>query len=141
MKDTIHRIISDVLRIAGRPMFPNEIYAAISQENLYFFKAQNPLHIVKSQLRRHCKELNFPSARAMKYFTMTSDGRFQLLDRPVRVSPDLYKITSKSSRGKRATLVTVPTDEEVDYDCGPPQTERTHWEIQWRLLDLGSRLV
>src|SRR6266496_5555421 len=112
MKHPIHKVISDVLKASGRPMTPREIYEAIAKDNLYAFKAQNPLGVVKTQLRRHCKELNFPSAQAVKYFSMTTDSRFQLLDRPVRLPSSLYKVPSKATGAKVTTVVSVPTDDE-----------------------------
>src|SRR5262249_32058974 len=115
MKSPIHKVIADVLREAGQPMSVKDIYETISDHKLYTFRAQDPVQVVVSQLRRHCKEFNFPSARAMKYFTMTEDGRFQLLDSPVRVPPTLYKVSTHSGGKETTTLVSVPDD---DQDAG-----------------------
>ena len=77
----------------------------------------------------------------MKFFTMTEDGRFQLLDRPVRVPPNLYKVSSHVGGRGATILVSIPSD---DQDAGQEATATTesptHSEIQWRLLDLGSQL-
>ena len=141
MKTPIHKVITDILRESGKPMSVKDIYDAIIEHKLYTFRAQNPQHVVVSQLRRHCKEFNFPSARAMKYFTMTEDGRFQLLERPVRVPPSLYKVSSHAGGKETTTLVSIPSD---DQDAGQEPTASTespsHSEIQWRLLDLGSEM-
>jgi len=59
-------------------MRPMEIYEQIIFLNLYIFKAQNPVHIVSNQLRRHCENLTFPTARKDKYFIRLSDGRYAL---------------------------------------------------------------
>jgi hypothetical protein len=120
-------------------MTPEEIHDSIARGGLYIFKTRNPLHVVKSSLRRHCKELNFPSAHTMKYFTMTSDSNFALLDSPVRMQSGLIKIASRTPGGL-AKVVNIPTNnDEPDRDLcaleGP-----SHTEIQWRLLDLGSRI-
>jgi hypothetical protein len=141
VKTPIHKAIADVLRERGQPLSAKDIYEGIVERNLYVFRAQNPQHVVMSQLRRHCKEFNFPSARAMKYFTMSEDGRFQLLDPPERVPSSLYKVSSHAGGKETTTLVSIPSD---DHDAGQePATSAdspSHSEIQWRLLDLGSQM-
>ncbi|AMV24285.1 hypothetical protein VT84_07805 [Gemmata sp. SH-PL17] len=133
---TIHKAITQVLRTQGNPLTAEEILSAIRAQKLYDFKAQNPLAIVTSTLRRHCNDLNFPSAREMKYFTRVNGGKWNLLDTPVRVKPALFRI--QSTKGKTSTVVSVPGDEEEeDRDLTPGPT---HYEIQWRLLDLGSQM-
>ena len=141
MKNSIHRAISVVLRDSGKPLHPREIYEAISERNLYGFRAQDPLHVVNAQLRRHCKELNFPSARQVKYFSMSSDGRFQLLNPPERVPKTLYEV-STSTDGKETTrLVSIPSDDQdAGQDSQLGTDSPTHSEIQWRLLDLGAQM-
>jgi hypothetical protein len=141
MKTPIHKVIADVLRASSQPMTPKDIYEAIAARGLYHFRAQDPLHVVASQLRRHCKELHFPSSREVKYFTMTPDGRFSLLDRPERVPPSLYKVSSTSGGKESTTLVTIPTEEQDAAQEGPASADSpSHSEIQWRLLDLGSQM-
>ena len=120
-------------------MLPGQILEAIEREKLYTFKAQNPLHVVKSQLRRHSRELNFPSSRAVKYFCMVGDGRFAVLKRPVRVLASLFKVPAKS-RGAAAGVVSVPTDSEEREQTVSEQIGPSHSEIQWRLLDLGAQM-
>ncbi len=138
-KRPIHRAISEVLKSAGKPMTPMEIHAAIVDRALYPFMAQDPLEVVKGQLRRHCQELNFRSARAVKYFTMTEDGRFALLSRPFRTQPSLFKIASTAS-GQEPSLVSVPVDHEDEEEGKPRPNAPTHSEIQWRLLELGGNM-
>ncbi len=83
MAKPIHQIIADVLRLHGRPMTVQEIYAEIERKQLYSFKAKSALQIVRAQLRRHCQSFNLSSAPAQKYFTLTDDGKFDLLAQPV----------------------------------------------------------
>ncbi len=141
MKRPIHKVVAEVLRERGQPMSAKEIHETIEERHLYNFRARDPLHVVESQLRRHCRELNFPSARAMKYFTVTADGRFALLDHPVRVQPSLYKLSTRSGGKQTTSLVSIPID---DQDAGQESTASaespSHTEIQWRLLDLGSQI-
>lgn len=133
---TIPQVIAHVLRAQKRAMTPRELYDAIVAANLYAFKAQDPLSIVKAQLRRHCEGLNFPSARSTKFFAMAEDGKYRLLPKPVTVPPTLYS-ASNTPNGKAGPLVSVPDDEE---EVTEPVDGPSHYEIQWRLLDLGSRL-
>src|SRR4051794_3651223 len=116
MKPAIHQVIAQVLKARGEPMSPREIYDAISGSNLYHFKAHDPLSVVKTQLRRHCEGLNFPSARSTKYFAQAPEGMYRLLDRPVRVAASLYPVTEDASDGKQGVLVSVP-DNEVEADA------------------------
>jgi hypothetical protein len=133
----IPQAISQVLRAKKGPMSAREVYDAIIAAGLYPFKAQDPLSVVKTQLRRHCKGLDFPSARPIKYFSMTADGKYQLLPKPIRVPPTLYSASDKPG-DENGQLVSVPDDDEI----GPaePLDGPSHSEIQWRLLNLGSQL-
>ncbi|WP_439626592.1 hypothetical protein [Gemmata sp.] len=136
MPQTIHKAITQVLRDKGVPLTAEEIYASIIERSLYEFKAQNPLAIVIGTLRRHCDGLNFPSAREMKYFTRDSEAKWALLETPLRVKPGLFKVGSP--KGKSSSVVSVPVGEDDDEPAEP--TGPTHYEIQWRLLSLGSQM-
>lgn len=78
-KITIIDAIKIVLLESDRPMSVYDIYNSIIDSNLYIFKANNPIHIVNNQLRRHCKELNFMSASKNKHFSITKDGKYTLI--------------------------------------------------------------
>jgi restriction system protein len=54
------------------------VYQAIVEQQLYDFKADNPSHLVRSQNRRHCIVLDFPSASRPKVFELNPDGRYFL---------------------------------------------------------------
>jgi hypothetical protein len=55
-------------------------------------------------------------------------------------SSNLYKLKKKGAQGKE-TIVSVPSDELEDEELAlPTGAPSTHTEIQWRLLDLGSRM-
>jgi|GEM_PF-256851 len=79
---TIVEAIVDVMKRRQEPMTAGEVYAAIIEGGLYDFKADQPEHVVRSQIRRHCLGLDFPSASARKFFGTRSDGRYFLLGRP-----------------------------------------------------------
>lgn len=142
MRKPIHKAISEVLKNAGRPLSAEEIYDAIVEEDLYHFNAQDPLHIVKSQLRRHCKEIDFPSARRVKYFTVMEDGRYGLLAQPVKMPSSLYKVQPEKASGASSTaVVTVPPrEEEGTAPEASDSSQPSHTEIQGRLLALGSTM-
>jgi restriction system protein len=82
---TIIQAILAVMMEAGYPLTPKEAYQRIIDRDLYTFNAQNPLGVVKGQIRRHCLELDFPSANAKKYFRLESNGKFSPLLEPVRI--------------------------------------------------------
>jgi restriction system protein len=78
-KRTITDAISIVLRAEGRPMTAADIYDAIVSSRLYLFKADRPVHVVSTQIRRHCQGLNFLSSSQTKYFGV-QNGRYYLLE-------------------------------------------------------------
>lgn len=76
---TILDAIKEVLFEEGGPMSAANIYGSIIHHKLYEFKADDPYHVVRSQLRRHCIGLEFSTAAPTKYFEITKDGRFSLI--------------------------------------------------------------
>jgi hypothetical protein len=55
-------------------------------------------------------------------------------------SSNLYKLKKKGAQGQE-TIVSVPTDDAEDNEAEvTPAVVSTHTEIQWRLLELGSRM-
>jgi restriction system protein len=75
---TIKQAIAEVMRMADRPMSVSEIYQAIIDNDFYVFKAEDPIGIVRSQIRRHCEGMHFSSASPTKHFVMISSGRYWL---------------------------------------------------------------
>lgn len=68
-----------------RPMSPAEVYDAIISVGLYTFSADKPVQVVQTQLRRHCKGLDFRSAREVKHFELFQNGKYYLLDQDSEV--------------------------------------------------------
>lgn len=64
-------------------MTVSEVYDAIISSKLYTFKADKPVHIVRSQIRRHCKGLDFPSSSNVKHFEMLPNGKYYVLQTPI----------------------------------------------------------
>lgn len=109
MQLTIIEAIKKVLSNQRAPMTVTEIYEKIIGNGLYNFKADEPKQIVRNQIRRHCQGLDFASASPKKYFLLTSDGRYNLLDTSAQ-SPALL---SKPEKQKvELTRSTRPSDRD-----------------------------
>ena len=78
----------------------SEIYDAIVAEHLYTFKADRPSHVVASQIRRHCKGLDFPSASPTKHFEVVEGDKYRRLSRVVR-NPSTEDLPTESSVKQR----------------------------------------
>jgi restriction system protein len=81
---TITEAIKQVMRVKGSPMTAGEAYQAIVDAKLYEFHADNPEHIVRSQIRRHCEGLDFPSAAPTRHFRLVGENRYEPLDEVIR---------------------------------------------------------
>ena len=98
---TITEAIKQVMREHGSPMTSEEAYRAIVEANLYEFHADNPAHIVRSQIRRHCEGLDFPSATPTKHFKLVGENRYWPLERLTRL---LRKNRRKKTKASQKTL-------------------------------------
>lgn len=97
MKDrTINQSIIDVLTKNGRPSSINEIYDQIIQNNYYQFRAERPRDIVRSTLRRHCINLDFPTASDRKFYRIYSDGKYFLKDNLISLNDSLSEGASNT---------------------------------------------
>lgn len=98
---TIWEAASIVLEEERAPLHVHEIYERILAHNLYNFKAKNPLHVLRGEIRRHCDNLSFPSAHKNKYFVRVVDGRYALpaytSDKNARQTEGLLKEESEHS--------------------------------------------
>lgn len=82
-KRTIREAAIEALKKSGKPLIVRDIYNYIIAHDLYRFNAEDPEHIVKVLLRRHCEGLDFPSASQKKYFRILLDGTYWINDTPV----------------------------------------------------------
>ncbi len=85
---TIRQAVLSVMTEAGEALFPREVYRRIVEHRLYKFHAQRPEGVVRAEIRRHCKDIDFPTAAPTKYFGMTADGKF-------------YPLPAAQRRGRR----------------------------------------
>ena len=79
-KLTIVQAIAQVMRKAKKPLTVTEIYNRIIENELYEFKAEEPVQVVRSQIRRHCEGLDFKSALPDKYFVLVDENKYWLKD-------------------------------------------------------------
>lgn len=75
---TIVEAIIDVLKLSTSPLSVDEIYSGIVAKDLYAFKAADPKAVVRSQLRRHCIGLDFPTSSPVKYFRLEGDDKYAI---------------------------------------------------------------
>lgn len=60
--------IKKVLEDSNDGLTTQRIYSEIVERGLYSFGAKNPVGVVNSQIRRRCKDLDFPTAYPVKLF-------------------------------------------------------------------------
>jgi restriction system protein len=75
---TIVDAIKIVMQGQGSPMTAEAVYQSIVEQHLYKFNADKPSHVVRSQIRRHCHGLDFPTASPVKIFEISPDGKYFL---------------------------------------------------------------
>ena len=75
---TIKQAIAEIMGMADRPMSVSEVYQAIIDNDFYAFKAEDPIGIVRSQIRRHCEGIHFSAASPTKHFVMIASGQYWL---------------------------------------------------------------
>lgn len=73
---TITEAIRFVMSKQRNPMTADDAYYAIIEAGLYTFHADNPRHVVRSQIRRHCEGIVFPSSSPKKYFSLVGENRY-----------------------------------------------------------------
>ncbi|RCJ42281.1 hypothetical protein A6770_08745 [Nostoc minutum NIES-26] len=91
-KMTIVQAIKQVMEAYSRAMTVQEVYDSIVSQNLYNFKANPPIHVVRSQIRRHCLDLDFPSASDIKHFQIHGKDKYSYLEEPIRQKLVLGKV-------------------------------------------------
>lgn len=82
-KPTIKDAVIAVLLKIGKPSSVKEIFEKIIEWDFYRFKAERPVGIVAVEVRRHCMGVEFPTAKAEKYYQILNDGTYWLLDKPI----------------------------------------------------------
>lgn len=79
-KYTIIEAAKKILSLTDNSMSVNEIYTQIVEKSLYIFHAQDPISVLRGELRSHSVGIDFPTASSKKYFLYDeSNRRFRLL--------------------------------------------------------------
>ncbi len=79
---TITQAAIEVLKHSDRTLSVSEIYARIIENSLYEFRAQDPLSVLRVELRGHADGIDYPSAASKKFFSYDEKSRtFGLVDR------------------------------------------------------------
>jgi restriction system protein len=114
-KETIVEAIKAVLGAADHPLTPREIHDRIVDSNLYAFHADDPISVVRTQIRRRCVGLDFPSSHPVKMFRQPGPGTYSLYSTPTptkqlpktagqRETSDFQRLLSAQRRGVRERL-------------------------------------
>lgn len=74
-KRTICDAIKEVLKDEKEGLTYLEIYSRIEERKLYEFGAKSPQTVVHGKIRRHCEDLEFPSASPVKFFKIIRTDR------------------------------------------------------------------
>lgn len=81
---TVIEAIKKVMKDSGGPLTPKEAYEQIVERHLYNFNADDPYHVVRSQIRRHSSGIDFPTSSPTKHFIEKADGKYYFLENPLR---------------------------------------------------------
>lgn len=74
-KRTICDAIKEVLKDEKEGLTYLEIHSRIEDRKLYEFDAKSPQAVVHGEIRRHCEDLEFPSASPVKFFKIIRTDR------------------------------------------------------------------
>ncbi|WP_462373965.1 restriction endonuclease [Segatella buccae] len=78
---TIIEAAIEVLKHSYETLSVSEIYAKIVESSLYEFHAQDPLSVLRVELRGHSVGIDYPSASSKKYFLYDEGSRtFELVN-------------------------------------------------------------
>lgn len=72
---TITEAAIKVLKHSNENLSVSEIYAKIVENSLYEFHAQDPLSVLRVELRGHAVGIDYPSASSKKYFLYDEGSR------------------------------------------------------------------
>lgn len=129
---TIVEAIKAVMRDAARPLSAREAHAKIVEHGLYAFQAKDPQHVVLMQIRRHCLDLDFPSAATMKHFRMVSDNQYEPID-----------ASSSSGRQKnrrtQKPLASPCQSQQSAKETPLPSVEKQLWQLHKRYLEIFKK--
>ncbi len=100
---TIIDAVKVVMDQKDTPLIISEIYDCIMEQGLYEFHSNNPEHIVRMAIRRHCKGLDFKSSSNKKHFAIVGGNKYCLLGSSFARDKTEYKNPLKLEHGLRDT--------------------------------------
>ncbi|WP_186116275.1 restriction endonuclease [Burkholderia gladioli] len=124
---TIVEAIKQVMQEAKRPLTAREAFTAIIEMSLYEFHAKDPLHVVAMQIRRHCVDLEFPSAAPTKHFQLHGDDRYSPLPAALKGSPGSRRRILRAAKER----VAEPSDAN-----SLTEVEKQLWALHAKYLEL-----
>jgi restriction system protein len=80
---TVKEAVIETFKRKQIPLTIKEVYQFIIANDLYRFNAGNPENIVRTEIRRHCEGVEFPTAKSNKLFQRANNGTYWLKDVPV----------------------------------------------------------
>lgn len=104
---TIIDAIKAVMIEHNKPLTAKESYKAIVDKGLYEFHAQKPEHVVRTEIRRHCEGIDFPSSAQTKHFKLVGHDRFYPVSKPKRMRKRKSDSSKKTLRARVITSVTL----------------------------------
>lgn len=96
-KRTIVQAIGEALKREGKPSRIKTIYNRIIEDDLYRFNSSDPEHIVRTMLRRHCENMDFPSASKRKNFVFLNNGTFWIKGEESKITSEYFSHKPKSN--------------------------------------------
>lgn len=82
-KMKIYEAVREVMKRREEPMTSKEAYKDIVNYKLFEFNTPNPVHIVNTQIRRHCKGIpERKSYSRVKYFKIVGHNKYYYLEIP-----------------------------------------------------------
>lgn len=76
---TIIEAVVEALKAASGPLTAQEVLDEIQRRELYAFRSKQALSIVRTQMQRHSRGYDRPSASSTKYLEHLKDDRFRLI--------------------------------------------------------------
>lgn len=90
---TITQAAIEVLKHSDRTLSISEIYAKIIEDSFYDFHAQDPLSVLRVELRGHAYGIDYPSASSKKFFSYDEKTRtFGLANQNVKQKKAKYNV-------------------------------------------------
>ena len=109
-KKTVRDAVVEAMRKFGFPITAKEAYEIIIEFDYYRFNAERPDNIVKSEIRRHCEGVDFPTAKPNKVFKLLKDGKYWINGLPVPGATQAENKTEDTLRREAGKIKDIVDD-------------------------------